>query len=238
MIKICTGFSPLGRSQYGERFLASFDRHWPGDIELECWVEEMFIMPREAQRSLWDIPGALAFHNRHANSEAVRGEDRQPNWKAKEIAAGYSFRHDAYKFWKQILIPQGSAAGMADGDLLIWLDGDVETTAPISSKVIKRLIGDADVCFLGREPKHSEIGFWCVRLNDKTRAFLARMAEIYTSDEFLSLPEWHSAFIWDTARREFDMIEANLSPGGRGHVWPKSPLAPYTRHDKGKRKPR
>lgn len=237
MIRVCSGFSPLGRAQYGERFLRAFNRHWPEEVELQVWVEEPMGMPRGAWRDLWSIPGAADFHNRHAQNRAAQGREPRPQWKDRERQRGYSFRHDAYKFWKQILIPEAAAAGMDDGDLLVWLDGDVETIATVPVDLVPRLIGDAEVCYLGRSHGHSEIGFWAVRLNARTRSFLRQIALIYTTDEVFQLPEWHSAFVWDHVRKASGMVERNLcKPALRGHVWPFTALAKYMRHDKGLRK--
>ena len=103
---------------------------------------------------------------------------------------------------------------------------------------IPDLLGDGDVAFLGREPKHSEIGFWAVRINIKTRSFLADIAETYKSHRFAELKEWHSAYVWDDCRRRAGLKEVNLcAPGARGHVWPATRLQEFTRHDKGARKP-
>lgn len=239
MIRVCSGFSPSGRVQYGERFLVTFDRFWPRDVDLQVYVEEPTPMPRGAYRDLWEIEGARMFHVEHADKPEVAGRKPVPGWKKKEIDRGYSFRFDAYKFWKQILIPERAAADLRDGDVLIWLDGDVETFAPIGKLDILALIGDADVAYLNREPKHSEIGFWAVRINDQTRAFLHMMAEFYRTGEVFNLPEWHSAFVWDTARKQFKLAEKSLCRrGARGHVWPMTPLARWMRHDKGERKPK
>lgn len=237
VVRVCSGFSPHGRLVYGERFLASFHRHWPNPVELQVWVEEPFEMPRRACRLLWDIPGALEFHARHSGNQAAKGLAAQPCWKDREKARGYSFRTDAYKFWKQIVIPEAASQDMADGDILVWLDGDVETTRPVPHGFVPSLLGDAEVAYLGRARGHSEIGFWAVRLNRRTRRFLHEIALLYTTDEVFRLREWHSAFVWDTVRAASGMVERNLCGKGMvGHVWPHTALARYTRHDKGKRK--
>lgn len=239
MIRVCSGFSPAGRVQYGERFLASFNRHWPPDIQLQVYVEDAGQSGPMVERSLWDIPGARAFHDRHADNLSAQGRTQQPCWKDKERSRGYSFRTDAYKFWKQILIPEAAAADMADGDILVWLDGDVETTAPVPLDFVPKMLGVAEVSYLGRARGHSEIGFWAVRLNDRTRRFLSDIAEVYRTDHVFELREWHSAFVWDHIRSRSGLVERNICrPGTVGHVWPLSPLARYMRHDKGERKPR
>jgi len=238
MIQVCTGWSPKGRSQYGDTFLNSFDRRWPKEVKLAVWVEEKQPMPRGAWRDLWSIPGALEFHRTHRDNHEAHGLVPRSNWKQKDIRRGYSFKHDAYKFWKQILIPGATANEMRDGEILVWLDGDVVTTHPVPLDFVPRLLGDAEVCYLGRQPnQHSEIGFWAVRLNPKTRAFLTEMADYYTSGRVFDLPEWHSAYVWDRAREAANLSERNLCKHrARGHVWPGSPLGALMTHNKGPRK--
>jgi hypothetical protein len=155
------------------------------------------------------------------------------------VCSGFSFRTDAYKFWKQILIPQAASLDMADGDILVWLDGDVDTIQPVPFELVPQLLGAAEVAYLGRSRGHSEIGFWAVRLNPRTRKFLADIALTYTSDLVFNLPEWHSAFVWDFCRKSMvpPLSEQNICPKPMaGHVWPYTRLARYTRHDKGARK--
>lgn len=246
MIRVCSGFAPSGRLQYGERFLRAFDRYWPKDVQLLVYVEEPTPMPREAERILWTIPGALEFQERHAGNLAAQGRVPQACWKHRERFNGYSFRNDALKFWKQILIPEAAAndpvlGPLADGDLLVWLDGDVETLRPVPPDLVSEALAGAEICYLGRERGHSEIGFWAVRINPRTRAFLAAIADQYRSDAVFELPEWHSAFAWDHVRRSIDppLAAHDLCAQAKiraGHVWPYTMLAPYMRHDKGARK--
>ena len=240
IIRVCSGFSPDGHRQYGDRFMRSFDRYWPQDVELQIYVEQPTRMPRGAYRDLWSIPGAQEFHVKHSVDPMASGRAVRAGWKDKDRRDGYCFKFDAVKFWKQILIPQAASDGLDEGDILIWLDADVETFRPISKVDLLDLIpGNAQVSYLGRAPKHSEIGFWAVRMDGQVASFLAEMALLYTTDEVFELPEWHSAFVWDTARRAAGLREHNLCPpGARGHVWPTTRLAQWTRHDKGARKPR
>ena len=236
-LRICSGFSPEGHRQYGQRFLDSFDANWPARVELQVYVERRTDMPRRAYRDLWTVDGARECAKRY-DDPMYRGIAPHDGWKEKERRARYSFRFDAAKFWKQILIPEAASAGLDDGDILVWLDADVMTTAEVPAGWVEELIGDAELVYLGREPKHSEIGFWAVRLNPQTRRFLHDIAEMYRDGTAVTLTEWHSAFVWDHVRRAAGLRERNLCPpGARGHVWPRSPLAAYTRHDKGKRKP-
>lgn len=196
-------------------------------------------MPRGAERSLWSIGGAREIAERYRDNLAAQGKVARPCWKDAERLRGYSFRTDAAKFWKQILIPQAAAEGLADGDILVWLDGDVETIAPVPLDLVPSLLGESEICYLGRCRGHSEIGFWAIRISNRTRKFLADIAEVYRSDLVFELSEWHSAFVWDFCRKTVcpPFAESNLcGPSMAGHVWPHTKLARYTRHDKGARK--
>lgn len=238
-VRVCSGWHPEGHVQYGRRFLASFDRYWPKEVELQVYTEVFEPMAREACRSLWTCPGSRELKEQLGQSARYQGREPFSAWKDKEVRAGYSYRFDAAKFWKQILIPETAATGLDDGDVLIWLDGDVETTAKIPDNFVDLVLPEGlDIAYLGREPKHSEIGFWAVRIDVETRVFLSGLANCYRTGEFKGMSEWHSAYVWDRVRERFNLREHNLcKPGARGHVWPNTILGQWTRHDKGKRKP-
>jgi len=243
-VTVCSGFSPKGRTEYGDRFLASFDEHWPADVRLAVYVEEPMPMPRQAHRSLWDCDGVRAFIESCDPDPARCGgrpyeekKPRPPAWREAEWKNGYAFRFDARKFCRQLFIPEEEARIMQDGDILAWLDGDVETTSPVPAGFVESLVGQHHGAFLGRQGTHSEIGFWAVRLSPLTRRMLSDIANMYRDGTIWKLPEWHSAFVWDFIRKTLPAIDMkNLTPLGHGHVWPNSPMAVCTVHRKGKRK--
>lgn len=243
-VTVCTGFSPIGRVEYGERFLRTFSQFWPADVGLKVFVEHSDAKLEASMRdgtfvSLWSCPGVEDFIKRHINRPEAVGRQPGPKWKSGDVRRGYSFRFDAVKFCRQLFIPETAAAGLADGDILVWLDADVVTYRQIPNGFVEGMLGDADCCYLGRGRKHSEIGFWAVRLNPLTRGFLGLLAATYRSDIVFSLGEWHSAFVWDacrTASADKGVRFLDLTPGGQDHVWMQSPLVHYTDHVKGDRK--
>jgi len=234
-IRVCSGWNDRGSILYGQRFISTFDKLWPNSIELQVYTETPEPLARNACRSLWDCSGAREFIERHRNNLAVHGREQLPGqrWKRNAITSGYNFKFDGFKFFRQIIVPKNAAQDMVDGDILVWLDGDVVTTKQVPENFIPDLIGDADISYLGRVRSHSEIGYWSVRINDRTRMFLNEIADMYMSDRFLKLTEWHSAFVHDTVRQSMKLRERNLTPKGRGHVWLQSPLFKYTDHLKG-----
>lgn len=252
MLTVITGWSPKGYVEYGRRFAETFDRFWPKDVQLVVYGEEPVKLPRGEFRRLDVIPGCMEFLRRHDNAVA-RGqeprEDLRAKWKPKWLAQRYAFRFDAWKFCRQGFIPYHAAATIIEQlvtsqstseerQLLCWLDGDVVTHSPVPRGVIEGLLPPRKaVAYLGRGEKHSEIGFQLYDLDLAVR-MLRQFREYYASDEVFTLKEWHSAYVFDTARRRALPPEQwhDLTPGGQGHVWHQSPLRAFTDHLKGNRK--
>jgi hypothetical protein len=234
MTTVVTGFHPAGHALYGQRFLETFDAFWPSNIQLRCYVEESVPVPRDGLRSLWSCDGVDDFIQRHSRSAEKNGRAPLPAWRPKDHRTGYAYRFDSVKFSRQCFIPEQAAHELADGEILAWMDADVVTFKPVPEGFIESLIAEADLVYLGRVRFHSELGFWAVRLNSRTRQFLASLAALYREDKIFNLREWHSAFAFDHLRGQHrQMITRNLTPYGRSHVWFQSPLAQFTDHLKG-----
>lgn len=235
-IQVCTGFSPKGYEEYGKRFLDSFEKHWPREIGLNVYVEQPVAAPFARVIPLAECGGVMDFIARHKDDPEKNGRKPNDKWKERHKRGGYNFRFDAVKFCRQCFIPSHTARYMADGDLLVWFDADVLTFDTPPKGFLDSIIGDADLAYLGRTGMHSEIGYWSVRLNERTRSFVDLFAFMWRSDRVFDLAEWHSAFVFDHCRNVSRMNEKNLTPNGRGHVWFQSPLGKYTDHCKGARK--
>ena len=236
-LTIVTGWHPEGYVEYARIFVQTFARYWPASANLVAYTEEPAPMPRGECRSLWDIPGAKEFYARHKDNPVSCGTGPHKNWLPKDHRRGQSWRWDAVRFFKQLIIPLDASLGLADDDILVWLDADVVTFADVPDGFVEKLLGKADLVYLGRN-KGSEIGFWGVRLNKRTRPFLTNLSSLYLDDRFTSLEQFHSAWIFDYARRGSGMKMTDLTPGGRDHVFVdiRCPLHVYLDHAKGSRK--
>ncbi len=244
-IIVCSGFSVPGYREYGYNFIKSFDKYWPLDVGLIVYSEEIVPMPRGSCRPLWDCEGAKDFHLRHNEDPRRRGTLPITGWRQKDHEVGYSWRFDAAKFYKQCLIPYDVSKRLEQDDILVWVDADVITFDTIPDGFISDLISGTDLIYLGRGSYHSEIGFWAVRICKQSRRMLQEFAEMYTNDNFLTLREHHSAFVFDVVRKKAErkgLRSRNLTPlhiaSGNHHVWLSSPLAKYTDHLKGSRRKR
>lgn len=223
--------------QYGENFAETFARYWPGDVDLIVISDRPLPLRRGRCLPMANARGLAEFRDRHGGKRLAHGFDRPAG--AKVDARGYSWRHDAIKWAPQAFAPELAAAQLPDDELMVWLDADVLTYRAIPHRFVDGLLGDAELCHLGRVPKHSEIGFWACRLNNRVRGFVSAFADQYRTDDVFKLKEWHSAYVFDACADALRNIGGNvvdLTPGGNGHVWFQSPLGRYTDHLKGKRK--
>lgn len=238
MLTVVTGWSPSGWKVYGEIFLRSFCKHWPVDTPLVIYVEEISDLPSYAkgrpieQRWIAHVPGAL-WALQHYDTPTFRGLVPTTLWKERALKAGYNWRWDAWKFCRQGLIPLDAAKYRAGG-LLLWLDGDVVTTNPVPPGFIEKLLPpNHDMAYLGREPKHSEIGFQLYRIPEALPV-LQKFSDLYTTGSITAEKEWHSAYAFDLARKRSPEVRGyNMTPGGSGHVWTTTVLQRCLVHNKG-----
>lgn len=240
---VVTGAWGPRRQFYIDNFVAAFDRFWPEDIDLLIYADAPVKLPKLGNRLVLvhnlnrSCPGYSDFIQRHENQLMHNGCEARRGWKRSEIRAGYSFRFDAVKFAGQAFAPAHAMGRLPDGDLMIWLDADVSTFAKVPAGWIDAMVAGHDGVYLGRPAKHSEIGFWAVRLRPKTRTMIETFVGLYRSDALFQLDQWHSAFVWDRAREGSPAIDMHsLTPRGEGHVWFQSALKQYTDHLKGRRK--
>lgn len=238
---VVTGWHAKGFKEFAHRFVDSFDRFWSGNIPLACYVEVFVPIPRGEMHHRDQCPGLKDFLEENAGNDLLNGREPNDSWKPRDRESGYNWRFDAVRFCKQLCYPAAIASTFpATSDIaLAWFDADVVTYKPVPEDMIERFLGDHDLVYLGRPGKHSEIGFWAVRLNPRSRAFLRDLASAYPSGRFREFKEWHSAYVFDRIREEHEakgLKAHNLTPNGRGHVWFQHELGLYTDHCKGNRK--
>lgn len=223
--------------RYGRVFLTTFDAYWPKEVGLVVTTDrELPIqMPGRIVRqvALDSVSGARDFRKRWADT--VVGEGRG------HVGGPRDWRHDAVKWAPQGLSPTAMVSDLPDGEVVCWLDADVETFAQVPAGFVERLLGqEDDLVHLGRSRTHSEIGFYALRLNRATRFMLEVFATLYRADEIFSLREQHSAYAFDRACEvagSRGLRTRSLTTGG-GHVWWQTELGCYLDHKKGKRKDR
>lgn len=244
MTTVVTGWSPSGWKQYGKNFLETFHRFWPIEYDLRIYVEKFHEHPLLTQDSqgrlimqieLGEIIGCNEFIDEYRDDIRANGKLVQPNWKEGCKTKGYNFRFDAWKFCRQGFIPYHAGLELNVG-LLCWLDGDVTTFAKVPNNFLENILPpDQHIAYLGRPPKHSEIGFQLYRVPEALPV-LKTFSDLYDKRLVFDLKEWHSAYCFDMAVKSNLVRAMNMTPNGSGNVWQQSPLAKFSDHLKGKRK--
>jgi hypothetical protein len=235
MPTVVTSFGPSGYHLYGKRFLDSFATFWPAGVPLVCYVESPISHPRAEMRDLFAVEPCRSFLAEHRSSPVACGRKPVPGWRPKDREEGYSYRFDAVKFCRKVFAISDAASRIESG-ILTWLDADVVTTAPVPCGWVGALLDHHDVAFLGRRGTHSECGFLAFRL-PQARPVIEALAAIYSTGSVFRESEWHDSYLFDRIRNDARGITfRDLTPGGYGHVWVRSPLAAYTDHLKGDRK--
>lgn len=236
---IVTSFSPAGYEQYGRRFIETFDRFFPGEIDLIVYAEHRFAHNPDSRldvRPLFGIDICADFVDEYSKIPLACGREVTPAWKAKDRADGYSFKTDAVKFCRKVFAIADAARRLPEARLLVWMDADSFTFAKVPSDFLCQLLGDADVAYLGRVGAHSECGFLAFRMPE-AMPLIHRWELFYASGQFIRAREWHDSYLFDLARDDVQGLRyRDLTPGGRGHVWCGSPLGAYIDHLKGNRK--
>jgi hypothetical protein len=124
----------------------------------------------------------------------------------------------------RLIVPAAAASDMTDGDLLAWLDPDIETTASVPRFVIPQLIADADFAMILRTDGSVDPSFWIARLSPNVRPALLAVA-LYAGEYSGAAEAWRDN-LGETLRVR------DLTPGRHSDDdWQLGPLGRYTRRE-------
>ena len=226
-VRVTTSIWGTAWERYGEKFAKSFTKYWDPKIELSVTVDKKLPFARAQQINLHELDDYNTFHKK---------------WKTdpKKPLGNKLFKYDAPKWTPQAITPKSALNAnphWVDGDILIWTDADTEFYDYVDEAWVEKTLNGREAATLQRKGQHSEIGYFAIRLNEKTRKAMHRYGDLFPSYDIFKFPEWHSAYAWDIAIREMKVKVHNLNTSGRkGHVFPNSMLAEKIVHNKGDRK--
>src|SRR6478752_10819077 len=102
----------------------------------------------------------------------------------------HNYRFDAVRFAHKIAAIE-IAYRESVRDVLVWMDADCVTHAPVDVEWLEGLLGDAEFAYLPRTTKYPETGFMMFRRCEMVTEFLRRVVALYESDLIFTLDEWH-----------------------------------------------
>ncbi len=231
-VTVVTSFHAEGYRAYGQRFLATFEEHWPRNVRLKVYAENVDVAAHSTRVEviplLEAVPALRRFRDLHQSADHAHGL----------FNGTYDYRYDAVKFANKAFA-LAHAARHCSTPLLAWLDADVVSFRPIPADFIARVLGEGYfVAYLGRLGHHTETGFLAFDLTCRAaREFFSAYESMYTSGEIFRLREWHDCEVFDVVRATFaaqgKIRTRNLSPEGASHPFVNSVLGEYMDHLKG-----
>lgn len=235
---VVTSFSQKGYLQYGRRFVETFNQYWPKEVDLYVYHEGSIVNNSIKNMNLFVASkDCKEFITRHQDSILVKGRMvNQPyKWKSNAVPVGYNFRYDAWKFCRKIFALAHAAENLKEGKLF-WVDADVVTFSNVPLNLLDEVLPEKyHTCYLGRKRSHSECGFVGYNLDTlQGRRLIKDFAELYATDKFLVLEEWHDSYVYDYIRKVVGVTGNDISAGlYSGHVFINSILGKYMDHIKG-----
>lgn len=211
---VVTSYAPRHWESHARRCVETFRQFWPAQITLMHYDDQMLYANSE-----W----MLAFKRRHAARPTE------------------NYRFDAVRFAHKVAaIELALRSPLTDPhDVLIWMDADCVTHAPVNSEWLTHLLRDADFGYLRRLKKYPECGVMMFRINDNGIGFIDEIVEQYRSDALFQMAEWHDSWVIEQVRQRREAAGrlncVSLSGIGErtGHPLINGPLGARLDHLKG-----
>lgn len=148
-----------------------------------------------------------------------------------------NYKFDAVRFAHKVAALE-LAFRIGQSDVLVWIDADCVTHAPVDSEWLASLLGDADFAYLKRAKREPETGFMLIRRNQEGADFVSALVSLYRTDDLFQMKEWHDAWVIGELVRLTGVRAASLSGEAENTAHPlvNGPLGSRLDHLKGKRK--
>jgi hypothetical protein len=224
--------------------LLSFDAHWPKEIDIHVYYEDM-------ERPRDNFSPRVIFHN--FNEEVKDWYEFREKFFFKEQnkpdnSVNSFYKYSAIKFAHKVYAIKKQLEKNAS-DYLIWLDSDVVTIKNINMNFLDSLINDKNyLSYLGRDHInfHSECGFLIFNTKHNLHdEFWLNMSQMYDHGLLFHEKEWHDSYIFDVVRLKLEkngLKNFNISNLGLKktiealNVFDNSVLGEFMIHFKGNRK--
>lgn len=213
-------FNVAGLELYGRRMMQSFREKWPGDVALQVYSEG------------WEGEGTIDLPSVSPWLDAFKKRNKHRTFR--------DFRWDAVRFSHKVAAVSHAARDIK-ADVLIWLDGDIYTHAPITLADLDKLapLPNEWISWLNRASMYPECGFYMLNLRHPQHfAYLSAFEAMYVNDQLYRLDEFHDSYVLQQVVKLTGALSRSLS--GRGvatsHPLVNGPLGQWFDHLKGGRK--
>jgi hypothetical protein len=236
MNQVITSFSPAGAAlYYGRRMVGSFARYWPATIPLVVYLDAPLDPPLSVEerwtQDIREWRQCMARWKPYPHLHGISTPEHPLN-------KPYKYQRDVARFSVKPFVWRDAARRLGEG-ILTWFDGDTMAVRPVPDSLPAKLLGAADVAYLGRGSMHPENGYVGFRIPEAL-PLLEWCCEAYTSDRVLDIPHgWTDCHVLRAGLATVPVKARDLTSHlyeGKSQIWPVSPLAKYVTHLKGKAK--
>lgn len=235
-ITCATSFGPEGLKLYARAMIESFIQHWPQDIVLEVYLDDI---SQSAGLPLADNVRYL--HLTHLDLIDFKNRNSKDPRKNGIVDASNkpNFLFDSIRFSHKVFAVE--ACARSNRGIVIWLDGDTKTFAEVTRAVIATWLPKGKFAgFLDRPSLYTETGFHIFDMEHPIADdFFRAWVDYYKDDSIYSLAQWTDCHTYDAARKKFDQSHwFDLSPPEKkvAHVFINGILGTHMDHMKGPRK--
>jgi len=246
---VVTTYNQQGLDRYAQRFINTFDKNMPREVDLLLYSERARPALPKTKRHIKDYDAEKEMRNTLVEFKKKYKYDLRANGKGpdgRRLDANKAFKWDAIRFSHKVYAIF-DAVKKTDADVLIWMDADSVVHTPMPMEFLQEFIPDDKfLCYAGRKNKYTECGWYSMNLrHPHADKFFEEFQRMYDDAEngIFTLKEWHDSYVFDVVRewhtQEWGAVNKDFSNGlieKEGHPIINSDLGKYIDHLKGDRK--
>lgn len=236
-IRVVTTCNAKGWDETGRKMVETFGKFWPEDVRLILYAEGFETWPTSSNVEIRQLPQWFEeWKASHKDNSDAHGANRRRNRPGRV----YDYRRDCVRFSHKVAALVDAACEPCD--MLIWMDADTLTHAPVTVDWLESLFPKkAYMAWLDRKGNYPECGFMMFRpSHPKHSAFMGLLRETYESNRVLKFEQTHDSFVIEKLVEQCvtdKWFEAPFSLSGKArihhHVFPHSRLGERLDHAKG-----
>ncbi len=235
--KVITTFGKTGKDVYGDKFIKTFLKYWPKEINITIYYEDWTPNILDPRIEYLDIDQAIPEVNKfrdhcHLLLESLPSEEKTQkkiNWFDKAIR--WSFK--SFVMYKEL--------EKKESQYVIWLDGDVSTLKSLDPMIAKKVLNGSSFASqleYIKGHKHCESGFVAFDTSHPDcEKIVAHLKKGYNEYAVLSLLKpWDGFWLAKMLDQNISFYDMNKDKIGSGKTFTNRYIYGVLAHDVGKSK--
>jgi hypothetical protein len=246
---VVTTYNQQGLTKYAQRFINTFDKNMPLEVDLLLYNERATPKLPSTKRNIRSMDAERELRTTLVEFKKRWKDDPRANGQGpdkRRLDHKKAFKWDAIRFSNKVYAIF-DAVKKTDADVLIWMDADSVVHSPMSFDFLDKFVPeDVFLCYAGRKNKYTECGWYSINLrHPHADKFLTEFQRMYddANNGIFKLKEWHDSYVFDVVKdwhtQEWGAVNKDFSNGlieREGHPIINSELGAYIDHLKGDRK--